>query len=286
MPSQTRTVAVATCQRLGHKPDTDFAIVAGPLRDVGVDLVFIPWNEQEHWRGFAACIVKATWDYIDQPEQFARWIGHTNCQTNLFNDAEALRWNIHKSYLLELDGAGVATVPTIVIQRGAARDSTPADVPLWEEIVVKPAISVGGLQTRRFAGGTREARQFINLLLATGDALVQPFVPSILVEGETSIVYIDGQLSHAVSKRVPAGGFAAQRDLGAQIELCSPDPREVELADKALRLIPPALFARVDIVWLEGTPVVMELELIEPALFLDLAPAGAERLVAAIASRV
>ena len=286
MPFQTRTIAVATCQRLGNKPDTDFGVVAGQLQDVGVDLAFIPWNEQRQWGDFAACIVKATWDYIDEPEQFIRWVNQTNGQTKVFNDSDSICWNVHKAYLLELNSSGVPTVPTIIVPRDTPHETRPWAEPPWEEIVVKPAISVGGLRTQRFAEDLHEARRFIDTLLATGDVLIQPFVPSILTEGETSIVYIDGALSHAVSKRVPVGGFAAQRSLGARIEVCSPHPREVELAAKALRLVPPTLFARVDIVWFEGCPVVMEVELIEPALFLDLVPEAAGRLVAAIAARV
>jgi glutathione synthase/RimK-type ligase-like ATP-grasp enzyme len=280
------TVAFATCTRLGHSPDTDSRVLEPSLRRRGLKPVFLPWDSSTPLpRETAACVVKAVWDYHERPVQFLRWVDGVAARVPIWNSPDLLRRNFHKSYLLQLDRAGVPTVPTVLARVGTG-DQALHTKEGWTDVVIKPAVSVGALRTQRFRDTGPDAASFLRELTRDTDALVQPFVPSILEEGETSIVYIEGRFSHAVHKQVADGEFAAQRDRGARISLCEPNAAQFRVAEAALRTAAGTLFARVDLVNGDGTPRVMELELIEPALFLDLWPDGAERLAHAIALRL
>ncbi|MEU4244954.1 hypothetical protein [Actinoplanes sp. NPDC026619] len=282
-------VAFATCTRLGSHPDVDGSVLGPALRRHGIEPVFAAWDGPFAWPDATLCVVKACWDYYLRPDEFVAWAEATALAVPILNDAAVLRWNAHKSYLCRLAAAGVPVAPTLLVTGGPAAAARAWATQPWPDVVLKPAVSVGALRTERFAAGDPAGLAFLAALLATGDALIQPFLPSILDDGETSLVYFDGSFSHAVRKQVVPGGFAAQPHLGGQVDRCTPDAAQLAVAAAALAGTPggvPPLFARVDLVGWGGSPVVMEVELIEPALFLDLYESAADRMAGCIAARI
>ncbi|NMO88689.1 hypothetical protein HH311_02755 [Actinomycetospora sp. TBRC 11914] len=228
-----------------------------------------PWDSDEDLVGWSAAdlvAVRTTWDYSDRRDEFLAWAARVAADSVLQNPLAVLTWNSHKRYLLELADAGVPVVPTRPVPAGTA----PA--PLGPgRVVVKPAVSAGGRGTHRGLGP--ELDEVLAGLVAVGDALVQPAVDSIGTEGEVSLIRLGTRWSHAVRKVPAAGGFLVHERHGGRLEDHRPTPRELEVAEAALACSPaPVHAARVDLVRLDGEPVVMELELIEPELFLRRSP--------------
>jgi glutathione synthase/RimK-type ligase-like ATP-grasp enzyme len=231
--------------------------------------------------------VRSTWDYEDKHREFLEWARRVERKTTLWNPAETIAWNSDKRYLRELARRGVPTVPTAWVEPGSGIDLEEVLARRgWAEAVVKPAVDLGARNLRRVrAGGADDA---LEAVLRRGEAMVQPFLPSLEEEGELSLVFIAGELTHAVRKRPAAGDFRVQSTWGGTARREEPARRERELAARALADLRPApLYARVDLVRdLAGDPVLIELELIEPNLYLRENPAAADALAAAAAARL
>jgi glutathione synthase/RimK-type ligase-like ATP-grasp enzyme len=155
-------------------------------------------------------------------------------------------------------------------------------------VVVKPAIASGGDGARRGEVGDITLQAHLDALLATADVLVQPFVAAVERDGEMSVVLFDGHFSHALSKRPATGDYRVQEHHGGTTSLVDPTPGLVELAERVASVLPtPTLYARIDLVSLRDQWHVIEAEVIEPSLWLDLAPAEATgHLVDGLLSRV
>lgn len=207
------------------------------------------------------------WGYHLAPRRWQDLLSAWPASVPLLNPPALLAWNTDKRYLVELDSAGVATVPTRFVSRAdasalaAARDLFGA-----AELVVKPRISGAGHLTARFGPGDRPPD--------LTDAMIQPFLASVRDSGEKSLFFFDSCFSHAVRKVAASGEIRVQREYGGTYSAFDPDPATLELAWRALVAAPIApAYARVDIVaGSAGEPLVMELELIEPDLYLDFAP--------------
>jgi glutathione synthase/RimK-type ligase-like ATP-grasp enzyme len=259
-------IALASCVVLPD-PDPDEAPLLSALRASGFTAETLAWDSSRSDFGRArATLLRATWNYPERPADFLAWIDRTAMRSRLFNGPDVVRWNLHKSYLLELERRGVPVVPTRLVKKD---ETTPlAEVMReggWVDVVVKPAIGAGSRGTLRV---TEEAAErddaHLRVLVDRGDALVQPYLASVEEYGERAIVWIDGELTHAVRK---ARRFLGDRERVSQAVPIAPD--EAELARRAIASAPgPLLYARVDIVRDDhGSPHLMELELIEPSLF-------------------
>jgi glutathione synthase/RimK-type ligase-like ATP-grasp enzyme len=236
-------------------------------------------------------VVRSPWDYTRRHAEFLAWSERVAGATALENPPRLLRWSADKHYLRDLGVAGVPVVPTAFAGPGEVMD-WPGD----GEIVVKPTISAGSLDTARHLPGARaEAAAHVARLHADGRvAMAQPYLSRVEGErGETALVFVDGAFSHAARKGpmlVPGlsvvGGLFVEED----IRPSTPTPGEMEVAEAALAAIPGGaapLYARVDLVPDDaGRPVVLELELVEPSLFLVHGAGAADRLVDAIAARL
>ena len=261
----------------------DAAAAAGLAPSVAV------WDDPGvDWTAFALVVVIYTWGYVTRRGRFLAWASAVARQTALVNPEPVLRWNSDKAYLADLAAAGVPTVPTTWVPPGAAWQ------PPARDYVVKPAVASGGIGAARFvARGVEAAREHVADLHRAGQtALVQPYLPAVDGEGETALVFLGGRFSHAVRKQ-----GVLEADVGPIFGLWERQvvaPRAVRadqlaVAEGALRAVRarvgPAAYARVDVVDAgDGRLVVMEVELIEPMLFLDLAPDAAPRLAAVLAS--
>jgi glutathione synthase/RimK-type ligase-like ATP-grasp enzyme len=206
----------------------------------------------------------------------------------LWNPLALLRWNTHKSYLLDLRARGAPIVPTVVLLGGSAASLDGiCDAQGWNAVVVKPAVASGGRGARRADVGDAGAQAHLDDLLEQGEVLVQQFAPGIAQDGEWSVVLVDGVVSHGLRKRPASGDYRVQEEWGGTTERAEPSASLAELATRVYDALPaPALYARIDTVSIAGHWHVMEVEATEPSLWLDLAPETTRRLADAIHARV
>jgi glutathione synthase/RimK-type ligase-like ATP-grasp enzyme len=269
--------------------DQDDAPLLAALVGAGHDAALVAWDDPTvAWETFGAVLIRTTWDYHTRREAFVAWAAEVEARTRLFNPAEVVRWNTHKGYLLELEERGAPIVPTAWLAQGDQVDlAALAAARGWSEVVLKPAVGAGGAGIARLR--PQDGQATLDALAAAGDAMVQPYVPTIATAGELSVILFDGEVSHAVRKVPADGGLLVQIEHGGTYEPLPEVPAEaaalarwvVEAAGHDL------LFARVDLLTDEvGGWLVNELEVTEPGLFMHLIPGSAERLVAALEDRV
>jgi glutathione synthase/RimK-type ligase-like ATP-grasp enzyme len=282
-------IAIATCTGYDDLK-VDDELLREAFAERGAEAHSVVWDgEDPGWEEFDLCLVRSTWDYHDAYPEFLEWTRKVGAATALRNPAELIAWNSEKTYLRELAEAGTPTVPTVWI----GRDSEPdAEAILaeqgWEEAVIKPTVDLGAKNLHRVRAGGGEAQATLEAVLGRGEAMLQPFLPSLESEGELSLIYIDGELSHAVRKRPAPGDFRVQSIWGGTMEAAKPGAGEMEIGDSALsQLAEPPLYARVDLVTdLNGAACLIELELIEPNLYLSIYPNAAARLAEAALLRI
>jgi glutathione synthase/RimK-type ligase-like ATP-grasp enzyme len=280
-------IAIATCD--GY-PDlkVDDDLLRQTLQVRGAEAASVVWDESADWNEFDLCLVRSTWDYHEKHEQFLAWTRQVETKAELRNPADVIAWNSNKTYLRELAEQGVRTVPTA----WAGRDSdTDLEEILaqrgWKEAVVKPVVDLGAKNLRRVRAGAGGGQQALAAVLERHEAMVQPFLPSLEEEGELSLIFIEGTFSHAVRKRPATGDFRVQSIWGGTMSSAEAETRHLELAEQALALLDEVpLYARVDLVSdLSGDPALIELELIEPNLYLSAHPTAAECLADAVLAR-
>ena len=286
-------VVLATASVL-PRPDEDDVPLRAALAAAGVVAASRAWDDSTvDWGAARACVIRSTWNYVRHHQAFLDWTARCAAVTTLWNPPSIVRWNSHKGYLTELARAGLPVVPTRLVRREqAAGDDTSTELATlaaaWDQVVIKPAVSAGSFRTLRvrradFARG----QAHLDLVRAGGDALVQPYLPSVEDYGERALVWIDGALTHAVRKSARFAGDAQRVSDAVAIA-----PDEAALAERILgwilnHLPAPLLYARVDLARdAEGQPCLMELELIEPSLFLTRNPTALARLAEAIRSRL
>lgn len=268
----------------------DDGLLSEALLARGLSSARVDWADRSvDWSAFGAAVFRTTWDYYDRQAEFAAWLDTVAPATRLVNDAATVRWNLDKHYLADLAAAGVPTVPTRFLEPGAeAALGRMLVAEGWREGVVKPAVSGGARHTYRFdADSADSVAALVEPLLAEEAFLVQPFAPDILVHGEDTLVIIDGRFTHALTKRARPGDFRVQDDHGGTIHSCTPSEEQILLATAAMAVRGGTAYGRVDMVRLpEGRFAVMELELIEPELWLRRHPPAARVLAEAIAARL
>ncbi len=285
---------IATCRPL-PEPDPDENLLLAALAARGVAARMVAWDDTgESWEN-GATLIRSTWDYVHHLDQFLRWIDRA-ARGLLWNPAAVLRDNVHKSYLLRLAAAGVAVTPTVLATRGSRRSlSDVVTAARWDDVVVKPAVGAGSFATHRLQDvSSPESRRLFDELLARHDMLIQPYLDSVEGHGERALVWIDGAFTHAVRK---TPRFAADVEVVSEALPIAADERAVAEHALAAALagagggagvdIHDLLYARVDVARdARGRVVVMELELVEPSLFLLQSPPALERFVTAIAARL
>ena len=282
-------IAIATCA--GYEDlKADDALLGEALRKRGCDAVSVVWDRDEpDWSGFDLCLVRSTWDYHDKHPEFLAWTRRVEAETALHNPAALIAWNSDKAYLRELAEAGVPTVPTVWVEHGSGIDLEQALAEQgWVEAVVKPVVDLGAKNLHRVRAGAGEAQQALEAVLSRHDAMIQPFLPSLETEGELSLIYINGAFTHAVRKRPAAGDFRVQSIWGGTSERIEPTTSQTEIAERAITQLNEApLYARADLVTdLEGNPALIELELIEPNLYLGTNPGSAVQLASAVLTQL
>ena len=272
---------------------TDDDLVLPHLRDRGIDAEFLRWREPADWAAFDLVVVRSTWDYQRDLEAFLATLAAIHAATRLENPLDLQRWNIRKTYLRDLEAAGVPVVPTAWrpgLEPGALEslfDAADAD-----ELVIKPVVGSSGEDAWRLRRTDARARERELLrLFRRRPLMAQPFLPAVLDRGETSVVWMDGAVSHALRKTPRPGEFRSQEEHGGRVEPVRPDAALLDAAARVAAVVDARaggapLYGRVDFLpgpdgWLVG-----ELELVEPSLYLRVDPEAPARFAEAVARRV
>jgi glutathione synthase/RimK-type ligase-like ATP-grasp enzyme len=259
----------------------DDRVLAEAIVAAGSEALPVVWGER--LPPASMLVIRSTWDYVEDPNRFVGWLSELDAGgVVVHNPTSLLRWNLHKRYLVDLIGRGVPTVPTVVLSQG---DHVELGALLrgrsWNDAVIKPAIGgTARLAVHVEAVGIAVAQGHLDELLAAEDAIVQQFVPSVPLVGETSVIAIGGVVTHAVRKRVTAGEWRVHAEFGGRSEAILVDDRLASAAHTAIAAVQPIpTYARVDLVENPtGELQLIELELVEPELFFRLAAHAATRL--------
>ena len=278
-------VAIGTCKKL-PEPDVDEGLLLAALAAKGVEPRMLAWDDEAARPDEGELVVlRSTWNYYEDVERFLAWITRTGEATRLLNPPAVVRGNARKTYLRDLEQRGIDVVPTEWALRGEPRRPVSAIMSDrgWDAIVIKPVVSAGSFLTQRFDRAEQEqAQRFLDDVAGQRDAMIQRWMPSVDTYGERSLVWIDGALTHAIRK---SPRFIGNREaVSGEVPIA---PKERAFAERVLApLLDDILYARVDMVEDEtGTVRLMELELIEPSLFLKQCPAALERLASGIVER-
>ncbi|MGH3657020.1 MAG: ATP-grasp domain-containing protein [Micromonosporaceae bacterium] len=284
-PATAARVAIATCRRAPDIDRDDVPLVA-PLRGRGISVTPEVWDDPDvDWDSYDLTVIRSTWDYPPRRDAFLEW---TRRVSRLANPADVVAWNTDKRYLATLDEVGVPVVPTTCLLPGE-RWQTPAD----GEWVVKPAVSVGSLDTGRYDVSNPAQRQLATELIsrlhdAGRVAMVQPYLSAVDTYGETALLFFNGEFSHAIRKGPMldgpydgAPGLYKWEDIGSR----EPSAAERDVAEKVLSTAGDPyrlLYARVDLIPGPDGPLLVELELTEPSVYLRFDSGAGERFAAAI----
>jgi hypothetical protein len=279
-------IGFATCQDLGKlTPDDQLAADILMERNVIVDVV--AWDDPDiEWQTFGAVIVRSTWNYHRQVQQFLRWLETLDqAQIRVWNPSDVVRENVSKKYLIDLQNAGIPIVPTVFIPQNAKTQlRSILQKENWEHVIIKPEVSASAYQTISAGLNTASSDQTkLDEILKTSGALIQEFRNEITETGEWSLIFFERKFSHAVLKHPRDGDFRVQEELGGVIQAAIPSDSLIQQADRILdKVNGEFLYARVDGIVADDKFLLMELELIEPSLFMGFSRDAAERFARSI----
>jgi len=271
-----KRIALASCAAWPELTADDRLLIP-ELQQLGVEAVPAVWDGPVAWTDFDQVVIRSCWDYHLRPDEFLQWIDELEKACVAVQNLPSLvRWNINKLYLRQLSNAGATIPPAIWIEeREVLRSDEILNQLGWSSAIVKPTVSASAYKLRRVFKDERVQLQ--------GPAIVQQFIPEIVSCGEWSLVFLGGKYSHAVIKHPVAGDFRVQSEFGGRAARAEPRPDVVDEATRIVGSLPGRpLYARLDGIDRRGTFVLMEVELIEPELFLGLGNA-ANRFAAEIA---
>jgi glutathione synthase/RimK-type ligase-like ATP-grasp enzyme len=280
-------VALVSCRALPLGDEDGPALLAACVA-AGLDTEWLVWDDPAvDWTSYDLVVIRSTWDYPPRRDDFVAW---ADAVPRLANPADVIRWNTDKTYLRDLEQAGLPVVSTTWLSPG-----DDVVLPRTGEYVVKPAIGAGARDTARYQPGHAEmAREHAQGMLAEGRVvMVQPYLAAVDEFGETCLLYFGGQLSHAVRKSAlltgpepEVVGLYREEEIGP----AEPSDAELKVAEQTLAAVPGGpdrlLYARVDLVPGPEGPIVLEVELTEPSFFLGDAPTAADLFASAVAGAV
>ena len=274
-------------------------LLSAALDSIGVAHEAVVWDDPSvDWSSFALVVLRSTWDYTTRIDEFRAWIDRVSSVTRLANSAELVHWNTDKHHLSEAEAAGLPIVPTVFVESNDESDGTPWSTRLDEwlavgDVVVKPCISAGSNDTSRHADRASAIAHVTALTIVGRSVMIQPYLADVEQHSETGLVYLAGTFSHAFAK---GPLLAGERDMEAglyareQISSRQPSAAERELGDRAVSWLTARfgdlLYARVDLLPSAQGPVIIELELTEPSLFLQTDDGAAMRAARAITDRL
>jgi hypothetical protein len=281
-------IAFVTCADIPNLTDDD-RLAIPQLNTLGIQVHPAIWNDpQVEWAAYDAVILRSTWDYHLQPQAFFAWLDELDSVgAKVWNATKTLRWNADKNYLSQLQDRGIPVIPSVWLPQGAGTELQGIiSQQGWSQAVIKPVISATAHETHLVAANQviSALPEFANLISRSG-VIVQQFAPEIQETGEWSLVFFNKTYSHSMLKQPKRGDFRVQSEWGGA-ELVAEAPASlIPQAQKVVDAISDhILYARVDGIDRNGQLLLMELELIEPHLFLGFAPGAPQRFAQAIAS--
>ena len=261
-----------------------------PMAEKGWLAEEVSWkNDQAEWDQYDVVVVRSTWDYQDAPEAFLTCLESIEASpARLDNSLNLIKWNIDKGYLRDLEDNGVDIVPTLWFEHFDIAGVEKAFLHFGcQTIVIKPTISANADDTFKLTpAGLSDKHSQLSELFAHRSFMVQPFVQSIVDEGEFSLFYFHGKYSHAILKVPKAKDFRVQEEHGGQLFSVEPESALLTLAEKTMSALPELpLYARLDFVRDADSFLVMEIELIEPSLYFNMDEGSIDRFIQALDER-
>jgi glutathione synthase/RimK-type ligase-like ATP-grasp enzyme len=292
-PEATRgSVALVTCREaLGI--DYDMPLLLEAVRAAGIAVDEVCWDDESiDWLTYNHVVIRSTWDYHRRYDEFMQWVRSVSSVSTMSNSLDVITWNTDKHYLAEVAAMGLPVVPTVFIEPG--HDGWPDqvhDLLAHGDVVVKPAISAGSNDTERHSNIDAAQKHISELLSAHRSVMLQPYMADVDVESETGLVFIDGKFSHAFAKgallaqeKNMSGGLYAEEEIGVR----QPTAEQLLIGERAVKWLTSRfgklLYARVDLLPTAQGPVIIEIELTEPSLYLLLHPEAATELANALIS--
>ncbi|MFE7509393.1 RimK family alpha-L-glutamate ligase [Promicromonospora sp. NPDC057488] len=288
-------VALATCSQLPDLDKDDVPLIAA-LSSRGITAEPAVWDDPAvDWQAYDLVLVRSTWDYSPRHDEFLAW---ARSLPKVANSADVIEWNTDKRYLRELEAAGIPVIPTIWLDpaRHLSKRAVHTRMPAFGDFVVKPVVSAGAQNTGRYQPVSAESRgkaiAHATRLLDDGRwVMIQPYVTSVDTTGETCLIFVDGEHTHAIRKDALLTGPAEDKgELYAEEENSAYEatPEQIEVAERALAVARTATgadltYARVDLVTGDdGVPMVIELELTEPSLWMKYGTGVEDKLADAV----
>ncbi len=267
-------VAVVSSKIAAGMSDDD-PILLKALDRAGHEALLWSWDDPSvDWSSVDVALVRSTWDYFERADEFVPWLEATRSQVRFINEPSTLLWNFNKRYLIELAEAGLPIVPS---ELAGVDDLEAAVQRVWDSgasAIYKPVVSGGSWGLHHVQAG-----DVLTVERAHAPWLVQPFVPSIRVDGELSVIILGGKVSHGIRKLPKDGDIRVQREHGGRELVETPSANACEVALAILAACPgDCMYARADLVERAGQLELMEMELFEPELFFALVPEAADRL--------
>lgn len=267
-------IAFATSRKYPYLTAEDLLAVKH-LEAAGIKVEALIWDQMdEDFERFQAIVVRSCWDYHLKAAEFSNWTRRVeSSKVSLLNSPETIRWNMNKSYLRELEAQGVEIPRTVWIEKGGPRElSALLETHAFREAVVKPVVSLSAYNTWKITAETAAARQTVfDEALAGGEMMLQEYVPGITTGGELSFIFFQDEFAYAVRKFPAPGDFRVQSEYGALHRYFEPSVRMIRDAKRILALAkqPTTTYARVDVLEEGDRLLLMELELIDPSLYLE-----------------
>lgn len=275
--------AFLTMDDIGDYVTYDHLLIE-PLKAANWQVDMVSWRKQTDWNQYALVIIRTPWDYQEDPQQFLQVLADIEqSSARLENPLEIVRWNIDKQYLTQLQQQGCPIVPTQFKQTLSSDDVLTAFENFdCDRLIIKPSISASSIDT--FPVSRSEwSQQSANILpvFQHKTAMLQPFVDAVVEEGEYSLFYFAGELSHTILKTPQTGDFRVQEEYGGVLKLVTPEPALQRAGQLAVDAIGQTLlYARVDLIRMpDNSFALMELELIEPSLYFNMDQGSAQRFV-------
>ncbi len=279
----TKPIAFATDAEWPQLTPSD-QLAQAALHELGIEVVPVIWDAPVDWAQYRAVVIRSTWDYHVRPAEFSAWLDVLQAAgVPVWNPIPVMRWNMHKRYLAELEAEGVRIVPSLWLAKGQPQPYAAVQQRGWAQAALKPLISADSYNTFVIENQVQwDAHQ--PALLADGDAVAQEFMPEVQTVGEYSLLFFGNQYSHTVLKTPKTGDFRTQIGYGASTQAVDVSPDLIAQAARVLDTVgdllgthvQPLAYARVDGILRDGSFYLMELELIEPNLFLDYSPGSAQ----------
>lgn len=260
------------------------------LEQRGIDVIFVPWDAGIDWQLFDMVLIRQTWDYHLRLPEFRAWLQSLEQQqVPVWNPVPLINWNAHKQYLLDLAADGIA-LPALELLRQGTTANLQAILEQhgWQKAVIKPAVSAAAHHTWIASPrSVKEDTYRLNTLLQQTDFIIQEFLEEVVTGGEYSFLFFNGVFSHAVLKKARKGDYRVQEAHGGTTLPVTINREQLEQAQRVIDTIKlPFLYARVDGVFRGTQLLLMELELIEPSLYLEGNEAAVRRMADAVAVRM